>query len=353
MVRTALLILAVGLAIASNGQAQVKDVIYYRDRTAKTEKNAEFVGTVVEETVNGVKVKPLVGPERTFPVSEIVDIMFDPPTSYRIPFVPITNGESDLRSGTGDLKVKMNQLVKEYTTFIANFRDTKSVGFKRQIQYRLVAIRAALAEKREDQLDAIRQLDKYRKENPGGWQLVPVVRQEVQMMTEIEMLEEAATVLEEASRTPNLSKPIKQELELSLIDLMIRAGKATQIEGRINDALRTIPADDPLAARLKVFQIGCQSAKDDPAKSASQLMAIIDKTQDAGLKALAYNTMGDCYNAKGLKKEAMWSYLWVDVVYNQDKTEYAKAVERLSKVFKDLNDDPRAEKYHEKLKSLR
>ena len=81
--------------------------------------------------------------------------------------------------------------------------------------------------------------------------------------------------------------------------------------------------------------------------------APLDQSQDAGLKALVYNTLGDCFNVKGLKKDAMWAYLWVDVVYNQDKIEHAKAVERLSRVFKDLNDDARADRYKDKLKSMR
>jgi tetratricopeptide (TPR) repeat protein len=347
------MIVAAGLVVTATGQAQVRDVVFYRDRTAKPEKNAEFVGAVVDESVNGVKVKPLVGPERTFTVADIIDVMFDPPTSYRIPFVPIQNGESDLRTGTGDQKAKMALLVKEYTNFLANFRDTKAVGFKREAQYRLAMLRAGLAEKRDDQVEAIEQLKKFRKENSGGWQLIPVVRQETQLLMDVGKLDEAATVLDEASRVSGLSKELKRDLELSLIDMQIRAGKMTEVESRIDSALRSLPADDPLAPKLKVYQIGSQIAKTDIGKLAPELTAIIDKTQDASLKALAYNTLGDCYSAKGLKKDAMWAYLWVDVVYNQDKTEYAKAVERLSRVFKDLNDEPRAEKYREKLKSLR
>jgi tetratricopeptide (TPR) repeat protein len=353
MTRLAILAMSMGLVVASSGRGQVKDVVYYRDRSAKPEKTSDFAGVVVAETVNSVRVKPLVGPERTFPVAEIVDIAFDPPTTSRIPFGPIINDESDLRAGVGDPKAKMRQLVKEYTTFISNFKDNKAIAFKRQIQYRLAMLSAELAEKREDQLEAIRALDQFRKGNSGGWQLMPVVRQEVQMLTDVDRLDEAVAILEEASKTTGLAKENKQDLELMLIDLMIQSGKANQVENRIENALKSLPPADPLAARLRVYLIGCKAGKEDAAKLASEITAIIDQTQDAGLKALAYNTLGDCYSAKGLKKDAMWAYLWVDVVYNQDKTEYVKAVDRLAKLFKDLNDDPRAEKYREKLKMLR
>ena len=49
----------------------------------------------------------------------------------------------------------------------------------------------------------------------------------------------------------------------------------------------------------------------------------------------------------------MWSYLWVDVVYNQDKNEHLKAMERLIKVFKEFNDEEHVRKYEDKLARTR
>ena len=69
--------------------------------------------------------------------------------------------EGELRAGMGDTKAKMTQLIKEYTNFLASFRDTKAVGFKRQCQYRLAMLRAEAAESRADQLEAIRALEQF------------------------------------------------------------------------------------------------------------------------------------------------------------------------------------------------
>src|SRR5262245_52637454 len=111
MTRTPLALLGV-LAFAAAAPAQSRDTVYYRDRTAKPEKTAEFVGTVSEETVNGIKVKPQVGPDRSFPVGDIVDVVYAPPRAMEIPFQPILNGESALRTGSAD-KAKMAQLFKD------------------------------------------------------------------------------------------------------------------------------------------------------------------------------------------------------------------------------------------------
>ncbi len=338
---------------AAAAQAQLRDTVYYRDHSVKPEKTAEFAGSVVEETVNGVKVKPQVGPERAFPVTDIVDVIYAPPRQNEIPFQPILNGESALRTGGAD-KAKMAQLLKDYQTFLNNsLKDAKVPSLRRHIAYRMAILKAAVTDKREDQQEAIKQFDAVRKEVAASWQLVPLVRQEVQLLADLDRLDDAARVLDETAKTPNLAKELKQELELGMIDVMIRAGKANEVEGRIAQALQTLQPNDPMATKLKVFQLGAQAGKGDADKAAAQLKTIIDQAQDNSLKALAYNTLGDCYSAKGLKKDAMWAYMWVDVVYNQDKAEHVKAAERLSRVFKDLNDDARADKYKEKLKSLR
>ena len=48
------------LVAGAMASAQSRDRVYYRDRSVKPEKNADFEGTIVEETVNGVKIKPQV-----------------------------------------------------------------------------------------------------------------------------------------------------------------------------------------------------------------------------------------------------------------------------------------------------
>ena len=52
-------------------------------------------------------------------------------------------------------------------------------------------------------------------------------------------------------------------------------------------------------------------------------------------------------------REAMWAYLWVEVVYNQDKEEVAKALARLAEVFKQLGDEDRERAYHDRMRRNR
>lgn len=343
------------LFVASAAPAQQVAKIYYRDRSAKPERTADVTGAIVSESVNGIKLKLPMGGEREFVVSDIVDVQYTPPTALVIPMNRIIGLEGNLKKASGDAAKKLiADLEKEYKAILASIKDDKSAPLKRQIQYRLAQLQAIVAgDVVAQQLQAIEAFDKFRKENPNAWETVPAVREQAQMLMAVNKLDEAAKALDEVAKTPKLAKEIKQDLELMLIDVMIRAGKASEAEGRISQALALLPPDDPLAARLKIYQFGCQAGKGNVDAIVAQLKDLIEKSTDVGLKALAYNTLGDCYNAKAQKKEAMWAYLWVDVVYNQDKVEHAKAVERLARVFRELGDDVRADRYRDKMKSLR
>jgi hypothetical protein len=68
------------------------------------------------------------------------------------------------------------------------------------------------------------------------------------------------------------------------------------------------------------------------------------------LKALAYNALGDCYRLNNRPREALWPYLWVDVIYHQDRQEHLKAMADLAKLFAEQGDTARAKEYRDKLK---
>src|SRR5262249_56532504 len=103
--------------------------------------------------------------------------------------------------------------------------------------------------------------------------------------------------------------------------------------------------------RVQVYRIGIQATADKLADAAKQLEQLIDTTTDPSLKAAAYNMLGDCYRRDPQhKKDALYAYLWVDVVYNQDPIESAQSDARLADLFGELKDEERARKYRDRLK---
>src|SRR5262249_54430049 len=133
---------------------------------------------------------------------------------------------------------------------------------------------------------------------------------------------------------------VQQEFTFLVIDLLFDAGQANAAQQR----LATLPADNP---RVAVYKIGTQAG---PA-AAKALEEYIDKTADPALKATAYNLLGDHYRRDPKhQKDALYAYLWVDVIYNQDPVESTKAIGRLAGLFHDLKDEERAKKYRDRLR---
>ena len=79
----------------------------------------------------------------------------------------------------------------------------------------------------------------------------------------------------------------------------------------------------------------------------------IAKTRDPAVRATGFALTAELYMKAGKTREAMWALLWVEVVYNQDKEEVAKALARLVEVFKLLGDEERERNYQDRMRRNR
>jgi hypothetical protein len=219
--------------------------------------------------------------------------------------------------------------------------------FKRHVEYRMAALAATRADEGPAQLraavDAIR---KFQKDHPDAWQLVPLTRTLGRLLLNQDPpdAEAARKAYDELAAAPGAPADVKQEFTLLAIDVLLQAGKTAEAQTR----LASLPAGDP---RVPIYQIGVKATPDQLPGAVKELESYIAKATDPALKAAAYNVLGDLYrrDPKHLK-DALYAYLWVDVVYNQDPVETQKAVARLADVFETLRDDARAKQYRDRLK---
>jgi hypothetical protein len=72
----------------------------------------------------------------------------------------------------------------------------------------------------------------------------------------------------------------------------------------------------------------------------TQVKSALAGTSDNLVRAVAHNTLGEYYLRGKQEEEAFWQFLRVDVLYNQDKAEHAKALYHLSKLFDRPRNDP-------------
>jgi hypothetical protein len=136
---------------------------------------------------------------------------------------------------------------------------------------------------------------------------------------------------------------------LKIAEVLVANKKFAVAEKKLQDLVKTVPADSPQAVRVQVSLAECEAASNKAEQGAQRIEGILPKIDDVELKALAYNTLGDCHRQANRTKDALWDYLWVDVVYHQNRQEHAKALYYLAQLFKERKEDNRAKQYREKL----
>jgi hypothetical protein len=319
-------IAAVTLAIVSD-HVVAQDRVTFRDRPPKG--SQAVAGKIESESLAGIRIGG-----RMIPIAELIDVQYDMPGVIKLDYPRAVAAES--RS--------IAEAVGLYEALLRVPAVQNNPAIKRHIEYRIAALTAVRADENPEQRKkAIESLTKFRAEHRDAWQVLPLTRTLVRLYLDREPpdYEAARKAYEELAAAPGASSDVKQECAFQTIDLLLLAGK-TDEAGRKAAAL---PASDP---RTEVYRIGCQGGPD----AARRLEDLIDKSSDRALKAAAYNMLGDVYRRDPkTKKDAVYAYLWVDVIYNDDAAEVSKADGRLGSLFAELKDDDRAKRYREKARA--
>jgi hypothetical protein len=328
------------------------DTVVYRDRGSKDGKPKTVGGTITSDTVAGLTVKPVTGAEVVIPAGDVIELTFDLSGALNLPYNTALKEE----------KKSPADGIREFTALLPKL-DPKSPAF-RHVQFRVAMLEAQVVEDGAGGDEgykvrlgkAVTALKKFKTDFPNCWQLTVCVKTLANLQLDGGDTKAALATMEELAANAGLSKETKEEIELQVIDLLLRAKDYRAADARVGKLLASLPAGSPGKSRLEVIQVGCTALVDGSKlpDAVAKLQAIIeDPKREPYLKALAHNVLGDCLLANGQKREALWSYLWVDVVYNQDRQEHVKALDRLVRLFAELKDDARAKYYEEKLKRVR
>ena len=319
--------LAMTIITAFTATAHAQDKVKYRERGSRTGE-LTATGKVENESVAGLKVG-----NKTIPSGDIIDVQFDVPGELKL----------DYNRALGEEAKNPANAVKELEALLKVQRVKDSKSLRRHFEYKIATIAAGRADDSAEAMQkAVEALAKFRKDHPDSWQVVPVTRLLGRLLTSKETPDPDAArkVYDDLAAAKDAPADVRHECTFLVIDILLQQGKAEEVLAR----LKTLPPSD---ARVKVYEIG---ARPGPAEAVvKQLEEFIDKTADAGLKAAAYNMIGDVYRRDPkAKKDALYAYLKVDLLYNQDPAESQKAMQRIADLFQELKDEDRAKKYREK-----
>ena len=345
----------VGLALlawALGSALRAQDTIRYTD--AKAGKESTATGSIQEENAGGIVYKPGTGAgTRKIGALDIVDIEYEVPGKVKLLQRSATGDEkkaTNVATREAERRTALAEAVKNYQAVLLELDKAKYKFAERHLQYKIAQLQARQAEDDPALAEAaIDALGSFMKNHPDGWQISRCARLLARLQLGKGDAEGARKTYGELSAVANLPKPVRQECDFLIADALIQARKFADAEKKLQAVMQGLEAEDPLAARGKIYLAECQATSKLP-EAVAQIEGIIAKTTDKGLLGTAYNALGDCYRLNGRNKDALWQYLWVDVIYHQDKQEHVKAMDQLAKLFDELGDKARAKQYRDKLK---
>lgn len=328
------------LIIASQAFVSAQDKVERRDKKGAI---TSVTGKILEENAGGVKIKPQgLGKEETIPSSEIVRMSYaDFPTKASIDIGKLATAEQARDFPT---------LLKGYESVQA-LPELKSSGpaARRYIDFRVVSLRAAVAEGDEQLKSAVKGLSDFINANADSWEYPHAARQLARLQADTGDYAGATKTYDALEKAGNVPGEFKQEATAAMIDIAFQADDEAAGQKRIEAIMKDANAPAALKARAEMYQRGIDAGKEDLTAAVKKIEEAINKATDPSLKALGYNVLGDVYRKKKQPRDAMWSYLWVDQIYNQDRGEHLKAMTRLIKIFDEESDKEKSTLYKEKL----
>jgi tetratricopeptide (TPR) repeat protein len=111
------------------------------------------------------------------------------------------------------------------------------------------------------------------------------------------------------------------------------------------------PLIEPLRLAATLDRAVSQASTGNAEEAAAAIGEIIAKAEpeDNQLQARAYNALGDCYLRSGDNRGALFAFLHVDLLYDNDPEAHAKALHELVKLWKTAGRDARSEEAAEQL----
>jgi hypothetical protein len=332
------------LGLLAAPAARADDSVIYNDRAMK--KSVRVEGAIQEETVLGIKIR--VGKDdKVIPAEDVEHVNYKlPPPNPSQTEVDNAYATETVDAAKPDLTPEaraaaLANAVKAYQALDKQFSGKEAASEKRYIQYRIALVAVRLAKddpKKAD--DAIKALTDYKAANKGGWEILPCVRTLTALLEQKGDIKAAKEAYEELAANDALPAEVRLAGNLKAVKLLMRAGDFKGAQDKLEGVAGDLKADDPQRAYVTVYLAQSRMAQNKLDKEVEDDLKAVAAGGDDGAKGLAHNALGEFYERAKKPDEAFWHYLRVDVLYNQDREEDARALYHLWKLFGEARKDP-------------
>jgi hypothetical protein len=290
------------------------------------------------------------------PAEQIRDIVYDiEPVVVRVnKYRPALKAEHDAEAAASpQARAKLYQeAVRLYEETLQGLKEGQPFA-RRHLEFKLALARWRLAEKAADPKalsKAFAGLAEFRGKNADGWQIGMCLQLLARWHLERKEWGKAESLLWELAKSA-VALDLRQQAEVAALDLLARQGKHADAEVKLRALIAKHAKGSPpnQAARIGLVECLGYAKKLDEAHTVAE--EVLNETKDKQLRARAYNALGVCYVINEKWSEASWEFLWVDLIYNQDRAEHARALYYLAKVFEELGEGDRARDYRSALQA--
>jgi tetratricopeptide (TPR) repeat protein len=275
---------------------------------------------------------------------DVLDVVYRIPADLNLDIRAKASSAEDnaIKETDSGRRQKLNEAaLAGYRDLLAKLAKRDEFARARQhTEFKIAALLARLAEDDSSRLDeAINALTQFKTEHGKSWQVGMVGKLLARAQIAKGDMKAAQATFEEFAHRDDLADEARQEYELLGIRALVRDDNFAEAERKLTALGKTLAKDDPQAARVEIYLAACK-AKSDLPEAEKRLQVVIRGDAEPAIKALAYNTLGDCYRTNDRLEKAFWQYLWVDQVYPQDREEHAKALYYLSILFEKVKKSP-------------
>ncbi len=231
---------------------------------------------------------------------------------------------------------------------------------KRYLAYKLAMMTTRVADEAADDenwaalaAEAIKDWDQFLTDYATGWEVWSAAHTNARLLAEVGKYAEAARMWSRLAKNNDLPAELRREAAIQEIDAQIRS-KSYALASTASEALLATTAPGTIKDRLAVYAAAAKAAiSGDPLSGLKEIEAKIAATKEPIVRATGYSLIGELYLAANKPRDAMWNFLWVETVYNTDKDEVFKALNRLSELYQLQNEEDRAKAYREKIRRIR
>ncbi|MBI2808829.1 MAG: hypothetical protein HYX68_27925 [Planctomycetes bacterium] len=353
MIQRALLI-ALSL-VAAVGLSARADVVHVRGR------EKPITGTVTKETADSVTVTPsgVKKKPEVIPSGDVLDIQYETvkPSTLNVLGGAFRDAkDSEKQSIDGATKEARRKalavaIVKYLETLKKMDRVTQGQRYAaRHFQYKVAVLTLKQAQIEQFPLDkAIQRLNEFKKDFPNSWQIHTVMPTLAQLHLEAGEYKEAQAVFEEMSVMPELPPAVRSEAELKVVRVLVKSGKVADAQTKLNALEKKAGTDKLFLSRVRMERASVLVSLKKIDAAIPILKQVVAENEDRTIKAIAHNTLGECLFKSEKYGEALWEFLWVDAVFNNEPAQQAKALYFLTKTFEKLGNGERAQECREML----